>query len=459
MNLTVRRIAAVRRLFWFVRRDYSFDRIRCQRPKAGNIERIEGGNDGDILVSLSKALAFGCGVLVCASAFATDDERPPGVAGDTWQFGPLNRWAYTHVREILPTKDIPNASATVREIAGLDTARSNLDIEIDGKQMKLSVAMENQYVDGMLVIKDGQAVVERYAGTLTPARTHLMWSVSKTVTGLTAATLVKEGLLDLNKTVGDYVPALADSGWGQDKIRELLDMRDSSDWNEDYDALDSTVRRQDCADGLLTGPSCKDIPVTGNYVFLPAVGRDESRSGQFAYKSGTTDVVAWVLEAATGKRFADLVSARIWKPIGAERSAGITVDVGGFTLASGGMFATLRDMARVGLLMVNRGQVGDVQVVPEAWMTDVFERDGSRSWPGGESTGKKPYYRSFIWGEGDGRGTVSARGVHGQYIYVAPASNIVIAMFSSWPNADGGAPGVGPDGAEAILRAVEQAVQ
>jgi len=404
-------------------------------------------------------LVIGWGVLACGLVFATNDDRPAGVAGDTWQFGPLNRWAYTHVREILPTKDIPNDSAAVREIPGLASAQEEIDIVIDGERMKLSAAMEEQYVDGILVIKDGRAVLERYAGTLTPERTHLMWSVSKTVTGLTAATLVDDGLLDLNKTVGDYVPELADSGWGQDSIRDLLDMRDSSDWNEDYDALDSTVRRQDCADGLLTGPSCAGIPVTGNYIFLPGVGRDESQGGGFVYKSGTTDVVAWVLEAVSGKRFADLVSARIWKPIGAERSAGITVDVGGFTLASGGMFATLRDIGRIGLLMVNRGRVGNVQVVSDAWMTDVFERDGSRSWPWRDSSGNKPYYRSFIWGAGDGRGTVSARGVHGQYIYVAPKSNTVIAMFSSWPNADGGAPGVGADRTYAILEAVEVAFQ
>lgn len=397
-------------------------------------------------------------LLCCGIAAATEDRRPEGVAGDTWQFGPLNRWAYTHIREILPTKDIPNSSQSVRPIPGIESAAEDLEITLAGETVQLSEAMDAQFVDGILAIKDGKALVERYAGTLTPQRTHLMWSVTKTVTGLTAASVEADGLVDLNRTVGDYVPQLADSGWGGDRIRDLLDMRDSSDWNEDYDAPESTVRRQDCADGLLTGPMCIDSEVIGNYKFLPGVGYDESRSGQFVYKSGTTDVVAWVLEAATGKRFADLVSERIWKPIGAERSAGITVDVSGFTLASGGMFATLRDIARVGLLMINRGRAGDHQVVPAAWMDDVFSRDGSRSWPGAAATGTNPYYRSFIWGVGDGRGTVMAQGVHGQYIYVAPATGTVIAMFSSWPNADGGAPGVGEAGAVAILRAVERAI-
>ena len=399
-------------------------------------------------------------LLFAASAVPAQvaDQRPPGLTGETWQFGPLNRWAYTHLREILPTKDIPNDSGRVRPIPGLGSAADDLRLEIEGKTEPLSAAMERLYVDGVLAIRDGYAVVERYGGTLTPERTHLLWSVSKTVTGLTAASVAADGLIDLDKTVGDYVPELAGSGWGRDSLRDMLDMRDASNWTADYDAPDSTDRRQDCADGLLTGEMSDDTPVVGNYVFLPKVGRDVSRRGTFIYKSGTTDVMAWVLEAATGRRFADLVSERIWKPIGAERSAGITVDVSGFTLASGGMVATLRDIARIGLLMVNRGKVGEVQVVPAEWLTDIFEQPGDPQWSGYRLPGAAPYYRSFVWGIGDGRGSVNAEGVHGQFIYVAPSTNTVIAMFSSWPNADGGAPGVGHHEAMALLRALESAL-
>jgi len=400
-----------------------------------------------------------CCLITSAVSAEVADQRPPGLTGETWQFGPLNRWAYTHIREILPTKEIPNDIDRVIPIPGIEKAASDLRVRIDGDSLQLSEAMKRQYVDGILVIRDGRAIVEVYDGTLTAERTHLLWSVSKTVTGLTAASVAADGLIDLEKTVGYYVPELADSGWGGDRLRDMLDMRDSSDWTEDYDAPDSTVRRQDCADGLLTGEMCADTEVIGNYAFLPAVGHDPARKGVFEYKSGTTDVVAWVLEAATGQRFADLVSARVWKPIGAERSAGITVDVSGFTLASGGMFTTLRDIGRVGLLMVNRGKVGERQVIPAAWMDDIFEQPGDPDWTRVQLSDSEPYYRSFVWGSGDGRGTVSARGVHGQYIYVSPSSNIVIAMFSSWPNADGGAPGVGHEGAFAILQAVESAVQ
>jgi CubicO group peptidase (beta-lactamase class C family) len=386
------------------------------------------------------------------------DERPDGVTGETWQFGPLNRWAYSHLRELLPTKDIPNDYRSVRPLPGVGSSADDLGLLVDGNPEQLSAAMERLYVDGVLVIQDGAAVVERYADTLTPERPHLMWSVTKTVTGLAAASVAADGLIDLEKRVADYVPELAASGWAQDRLRDLLDMKDSSDWTEDYDAPDSTVRRQDCADGLLTGEACAGIAVTGNYEFLPNVGRDPERRGRFVYKSGTTDVIAWVLEAATGQRFADLVTDRIWKPIGAERSAYITVDNGGFTLASGGMAATLRDIGRVGLLMLNRGTAGDTRVVPAAWLDDIFGQQGDPHWPGPRGDDAAPYYRSFVWGTGDGAGTVYARGVHGQYIFVSPSTDTVIAMFSSWPNADGGAPGVGHDAAMALLEAIRSEI-
>ncbi|WP_439100249.1 serine hydrolase domain-containing protein [Congregibacter sp.] len=407
-----------------------------------------------LLTTLSCAAMFA----VSAPASSVEDERPEGLNGATWQFGPLNRWAYTHMSEVLPSKPIRHGSDSPRPLLGLDSAARDMTVDWNGMPRQLGALMDDQYIDGLLVIKDGRVVLERYAGTLTPERTHLLWSVSKTITGLTAASVAADGLIDLDKTVADYVPALTDSGWGPDRLRDVLDMRDGSEWNEDYAAADSTVRRQDCSDGLLTGPDCEGVAVIGNYLFLPAVGRMPGRQGSFVYKSGTTDVMAWVLEAATGKRFADLVSERIWKRIGAEQDAGITVDTGGFTLASGGMHATLRDVGRVGQLILHRGTVGEEQLFAPAWVDDIISRDGSRSWPYQAAAGFKPYYRSFMWGVGDGRGSIQARGVHGQLIHVAPETNTVIVMLSSWPDAEGGAPQVNESTQQQLVRAIETAL-
>ena len=391
-------------------------------------------------------------------ALEVSDSRPPGVTGETWQFGPLNRWAYTHIREILPTKNIANNPSFIQPIPGIKEAKKDLQINFDGQSVLLSELMRSQFIDGILIIKNGTAMVELYGGTLKPNRTHLMWSVSKTIAGLTAASVEADGLINLSNTVGDYVPELTNSGWGENTLREILDMRDSSNWVEDYDSPESTVRRQDCADGLLTGPMCIDTAVIGNYKFLPAVGKEASRKGKFVYKSGTADVMAWVLEAATGKRYADLVSERLWKPIGAESNAGITVDVSGFTLASGGMFASLRDTAKIGQLILNKGQAGKTQVVPENWINDMTDQPGDNSIMPLGSESINPYYRSFIWGIGDGEGTVLANGVHGQFVYISPKTGVVITIFSTWPNADGGAPEVGLENAMEIIEAIKNSI-
>ncbi|SVD44737.1 uncharacterized protein METZ01_LOCUS397591, partial [marine metagenome] len=154
-------------------------------------------------------------MLICGSGLAAvpTNARPPGVTGATWQFGPLNRWAYVHLREILPTKNIPNRAGVVSVIPGIAEAPNALSITLNGSSVQLTEAMEHLFVDGILVIKDGTAVVERYAGHLAPEKTHLLWSVSKTITGLTAATIAHEGLIDLEKTVSHYVPELASTGW------------------------------------------------------------------------------------------------------------------------------------------------------------------------------------------------------------------------------------------------------
>ena len=386
------------------------------------------------------------------------DQRPPGVTGETWQFGPLNRWAYTHISEILPTKNIANNSGFTQPIPGIKEAKNDLQINLDGRTVLLSSLMEGQFIDGILISKNGTAIAELYSGTLKTDRTHLMWSVSKTIAGLTAASVEADGLINLGKTVSDYVPELSNSGWGNNTLREILDMRDSSSWIEDYDSPESTVRRQDCADGLLTGPMCIDTEVIGNYKFLPAVGRDNSRRGKFIYKSGATDVMAWVLESATGKRYADIVSDRLWKPIGAENNAGITVDVSGFTLASGGMFASLRDTAKIGQLILNKGKVGEIQVIPENWIKDMSNQPGDNSIESLGNQSINPYYRSFIWGIGDGEGSLLARGVHGQFIYISPNSGVVITIFSTWPNADGGILGVDLDSTMSIIEAIKNSI-
>jgi len=273
-----------------------------------------------------------------------------------------------------------------------------------------------------------------------------MMSVTKSVLGLLAGKLAADGLIGLSLPVADCVPALASSGWGPDSLRTLLDMRDGADYTEDYEDMSSTVRLQDCAVGWTDADYCPDDGPRGGYAFYPTVGRNEDNLGKFIYKSGSTDVMGWVLEEATGEPLAQLISRYIWQAMGAEFDANITVDESGFVLGDGGMNATLRDMGRLGLLVLADGKAFGDEIVPAAFIEDIHQQPGDPEWPyGSDQDELSPYYRSFWWGRGNEGRDIMGLGVHGQYLHVAPEAGVVIAIFSSWPRADGDGETVGWD--------------
>jgi CubicO group peptidase (beta-lactamase class C family) len=159
--------------------------------------------------------------------------------------------------------------------------------------------------------------------------------------------------------------------------------------------------------------------------------------GKFSYRSGSTNVIGWVLEAATGQPLAELISEHVWQPMGAEFDANITVDKGGFVLADHGMSSTLRDLTRLGLLVLNRGRAMGNEVIPSAFIEDVLAQQGDPNWPYPAPDGYTPSYRSFWWGEGNPGGDVSGYGIHGQFVRVVPEADLVITLYSTWPRADG----------------------
>jgi len=388
---------------------------------------------------LAAKVLFLMTTTVLAGAVPVEDSgRPDGMTLANFQFGPFNRWAFSHVREVLPTVNIPHDHQGVMPLERSPDAVDRFTVEFEGQTQSLDEIAERWFIDGVLVLKDGRIVVERYFGALAPDRPHLMMSVSKSVVGLLAGKLAEQGVIDLSKPVAHYVPALAPSGWGTDSLRTLLDMRDGADYTEDYEDMSSTVRLQDCAVGWTDADYCPEDGPRGGYAFYPTVGRNEANLGKFVYKSGSTDVIGWVLEAATGKPLAQLISEHIWQPMGAEFDAYITVDTAGFVLADGGVNSTLRDLGRFGLLVLNDGMAFSERVVPAEFIEDIHQQPGDPDWP--YETGaldEHPYYRSFFWGRGNAGRDLRGLGVHGQYLHVAPADALVIAVYSSWPRADG----------------------
>jgi CubicO group peptidase (beta-lactamase class C family) len=377
------------------------------------------------------------GILYSVASLAQQSPRPETLTLSNFQFGPENRWAFSHIREVLPTVNIEHDSDRILVLERSRNFIDNFSIPFEGREQSIDEIVQSQFIDGLVVLKDGDIIFEQYYGHLTAERPHLMNSVSKSVVGLLAGKLADDRVIDLAMPVSHYVPALAKSGWGPDSLRTLLDMRDGSDYTEDYPDFSTTFRIQDCAVGWTDADYCPENGPRGGYEFFPTIGRNEAKLDKFAYRSGSTDVLGWVLEEATGLPLAELISMHIWKPMGAEFDAFITVDESGFVLADHGMNSTLRDLGRVGLLVLNKGMALGQQVVPADFIEDMHAQPGDPTWPYASTDDVEPYYRSFWWGEGNDERDLSGSGIHGQTLYVAPEAGIVIALYSTWPRADG----------------------
>ena len=156
--------------------------------------------------------------LICLSAisFAADMGRagtqPVGIDKTNAQFGPNNRWAFSHMREIYPTALIENAPGHVRPLAGTPKHPSEVTINFRGKETNLDDLAKQNYIDAISVYKDGELLVEGYYGEQKRSRPHLMMSMTKSVTAVLVAKYATESLIDVNKTVAEYLPELANSG-------------------------------------------------------------------------------------------------------------------------------------------------------------------------------------------------------------------------------------------------------
>lgn len=380
-------------------------------------------------------------------SYKNSDPRPPIMEGAPpppdmrlpfidWDRPPWNRWAFQRMREIVPTAPIARGS----DVSALPEAHEDIlgiAFEFDGQSRTVAEMIEDTYTDGLLIWIGGKVVHESYYNRMEPKTLHLAQSVSKSITATAGACLIDEGLLDVNAPLTEYLPELSRTAWNGATVQHVLDMASGVRYSEAYDQRESDVGRTDYASGWKPAPDGLDVSDWPNCVFdqiLTLKDQEAEHGSRFHYRSIETDVLAHVYERVSGMRVPELISKRLWAPMGAEFDANITVDPAGYGLACGGISASLRDFARFGLAMLNDGQVEGRQVIPKAWIADVrggdhghFNDEGRAYFPSG-------HYRNKFWIEEAGKPAHYCLGVFGQSIYVNPETGMVVVKLSSWPD-------------------------
>jgi CubicO group peptidase (beta-lactamase class C family) len=341
-----------------------------------------------------------------------------------WDRPPWNRWAFQHIREILPTAEVWRG-------AGPPSALEARPIDFGPE---LEAHLDRTYTDGFLVLHRGAIVCERYFNGMDARTLHLSQSVAKSVTATVAGILAGRGLLDPAAHATAYLLELEDTAWRGATLQQVLDMTTGVRFSEDYSDPRSDVGQCDVASGWKPAPADTDSSFRWPrhmFELILGLGELERRHGDlFAYRSVETDVLAFCMERATGKRLPQLVSEELWQKIGADESACFTVDAAGYALAEGGFNATLRDYARFGQLWLDGGG----GIIPPAWIEAT--RTGNHAIFGEPYTHTLPEgaYRNQFWIEDPRSRAVMARGVFGQLIYINWDYGMVAVKLSSWPD-------------------------
>ncbi|SEQ84027.1 hypothetical protein SAMN05428995_11040 [Loktanella sp. DSM 29012] len=349
---------------------------------------------------------------------------------------PKLRWTVCHFRELMPSVAVPTAPGDVTTLPrALDPNIDNVTFSPLGGDatMTWEEAFDYNYTEGLLVMHKGRIVYENYDGCLDENTLHGAMSVTKSLTGLMTEVLVAEGLVDETALMADLIPELADTAFGSATVRQVLEMTTALDYSEDYADPDAEVWTYAEAGSPLPKPEGYTGP-RGYFEYLQTVEQDGTHGEAFGYKTVNADVAGWLVARTTGVSAAEYLSNRIWSRIGTERDGFYTVDSIGTSFAGGGFNAVLRDMGRLGQLVLQNGKWNGEQVIPAAAIErirkggnkDAFAKAGYDLLPGWS-------YRGMWWVSHNDNGAFAARGVHGQTIYIDPTADMVIVRFASHP--------------------------
>jgi CubicO group peptidase (beta-lactamase class C family) len=416
------------------------------------MRRIETARAGLLLAFVWPLLQCNCaGAQTSAPAFPDAKQSDPQANGLMQGFPPppdkivrfsdgsaskfpATRWSMNHLRELMPSADVSRGEGPVAVLPREERDLGGVKLTtMDGATMNFEEALQKTYADGIVVLHKGKVVYERYFGAGAPLRPHTAFSLTKSFVGTLATMLIFEGKLDPAAPITKYVPELQSSAYGDATVRQALDMLVNAKYSENYADPSAEIWNYSRAGGWLpvrpdyTGPRTY-------YDFLVTLQKQGEPGETFAYNTVTAEVVAWIVKRATGQKLADVLSEKIWSKIGAEKGAYFIVDSVGTESGGGGLAMSLRDLARFGETMRNKGQYNGQQIIPAPVVEDItkggdraiFGKAGYKTLPGWS-------YRAFWWVTNNAHGAYMGRGIHGQSLYIDPQAETVIARYASHP--------------------------
>ena len=318
---------------------------------------------------------------------------------------------YPNINRIYYTRKIEASS----QILELTRAEENLDdftYVHQGEPKTINDYFDQLNTTGLIVLKNGELVFEKYALGHTEDQTWISFSVAKSVVSMLYGAAIKDGYIkSVDDLASTYLPSLREGAYKDTTIKNILQMASGVKWNEDYEDPESDV-------------ASSPIQILDLIEYMGDLEKLHQPGTHFNYNTGETNLAGAVLRAAIGNNLSTYLHKKIWQPFGMESEAYWMLDeADGVEYGGCCINATLRDYARLGLFALNKGTLATgEQILPEDWMQESTNPSSGAN-----------YYGYYWWLRPNN--SYRATGIFGQFIWVDPKEELVVAIHSAWNKA------------------------
>lgn len=276
--------------------------------------------------------------------------------------------------------------------------------------------LDSLHTVAFLVIRHDSLLFETYRDGWNDTLTSNIYSATKTIVGMLAGIALDEGKIQsLDDPVSRYIPSYRKGMQADVTIRHLLTMSGGMAWDEAYSSLFSVTTHGYYGNDLyklVTGLEVCDRPGV-----------------QYSYRSGETQLLAFVIEAATGKTLSQYAEEKLWKPMQVERDAYWLLDKqDGDEKAFCCFHTTARDVARFARLMLHRGNWNGRQLVSQAYMDEMMRPASWLKDQWGKDSLNYYGYQTWIMHYHD-QVNPYMRGMLGQYIIAIPSQDAIVVRL------------------------------
>jgi CubicO group peptidase (beta-lactamase class C family) len=282
--------------------------------------------------------------------------------------------------------------------------------KIDASDEQLESFLKDYKTLSFMIIRNDTILYQYYDESKSDTSIVTSFSVAKAfISGLTGIAIAEGKIPGTNTSISEYFPELQNQGFGPVKIEHLLDHTSGIHYKEIQNHVGGNME-------FYWGKDLsKDI-----FNIHPVYSPGE----RFEYSNINTQLLAIILQRATGMTVSQYLQEKIWKPIGMEYPASWSLSNGdsdGVEKAFCCLNARTVDFAKYGRLYLNHGNWNGKQIIPENWINQSLHSS--------KQNGQRLTYH-YNWGIGPKKyGSFYAVGLYGQFIYMYPEKNVIIVRF------------------------------